>query len=218
MNWTTDYQKSKLLWLLEQECMPFEWKDAPAAIEGDVEAAENLSFALENSMRGLVAVGMWRAKVPVAAYRAFLSSVWEHDHDEVIAAAANKQQLRHMFRYAAFPLPSDLPDVVTVWRGTSGQPFKEARKTGYSWTTDRDMACWFAMRFADNYGYPLVLTANVSKSDIVLFSNERCESEAVIFRTPKSQHVDADISDWAECSHRKEKEIKIINAAILKDI
>lgn len=172
------------------------------AFDGDVDAAFSLSNVLENHLRGAVAVAMWRAKVPVPAYRVYLSAVWEHDHRHVIDAAQNRRTLGYMFRYAAFPLPAELPDVVTVWRGTSYLPIGEA-KTGYSWSTDRDLACWFAMRFADHNGSPLVLTADIAKRDIALFTNERSESEAVLMRPPAAR-IDGDVSDWSACYERKQ--------------
>ena len=100
-----------------------------------------------------------------------------------------------MFRYAAFPIPAELPDVVKLWRGTSKLTIAEARE-GYSWTTDRDTACWFAMRFADTNGAPLVLTAEVAKSDIALFTNAREESEALLIRPPAAVKIDGDVTDW----------------------
>lgn len=43
-----------------------------------------------------------------------------------------------------------------VWRGACGVSVNRAR-TGYSWTLNRDMACWFAVRFASPARTPLVL-------------------------------------------------------------
>lgn len=172
------------------------------AFDGDVDAAFSLSNVLENHLRGAVAVAMWRAKVPVPAYRVYLSEAWMHDHRHVIDVAQTRRTLGYMFRYAAFPLHAEIPDVLTVWRGTSSQPIDIAR-TGYSWTTDRDMACWFAMRFADHNGSPLVLAADVAKSDIALFTNDRSESEAVLMRSPDAR-IDGDVSDWSACYERKQ--------------
>ena len=197
---------SALRWL-EKNCQPFEWEHAASAFDGDVDAAFSLSVALRNELRGVVAVAMWRAKVPKPAYRAFLGPAWDHDHREVEAAAQNRRTLAYMFRYAAFELPAELPDVVTVWRGTSYIPIKEA-KNGYSWTTDRDVACWFAMRFAEFHGSPLVLTADISKRDIAFFTNERSESEVVLMRPPVSR-IDGNASDWSDGHQRKTKRVKL---------
>ncbi len=197
--------KSKTIDWLKQHGDPHEYESAEAAFNGDAEAAFDLSIALKNDKRGLIAVQMWRAKVPINAFQAYLSSVWGHDHRYVIRDAGSKRILQYMFRYAKFPIPEELPSVVTVWRGTSYLPFKEA-KTGFSWTTDRDMACWFAMRFADRNSSPLVLTADVAKSEISLFNQEREESEIVLLRPP-SARIDGDVSDWMQGYKRKEEEI-----------
>ena len=196
------YYKEMMLMRLAEACEPHEWKYMEAAFDGDIEAAGLLTVALSNDKRGAVAVAMWRTKVKREAFREYFSNAWNHDHRYVIAAAQTRRTLGYMFRYAAFPLPADLPDTVTVWRGSSYLPFDDA-KTGYSWTTDRDLACWFAMRFADHNGSPLVLTADIAKRDIALFTNDREESEAVLMRPPAAQ-IDGDLSDWTACYQRKQ--------------
>lgn len=182
-------------YLVEKQCAKHAAEYVKPAFAGDVEAASRLSCSLENHERGLVAVAMWRAKVPAGAFGAYLSSVWVHDHRWVIEAARNRRTLAYMFRYANFPLPQELPDVVTLWRGTSKLPIAEAR-AGYSWTNDRDVACWFAMGNAKRDGSPLVLAAEVAKTDIVLFHLERNESEAVLIRPPASVRIDGTPDDW----------------------
>lgn len=203
MGWYENFRKDCALEWIKENGMPYEWEYAAQAFDGDIEAAFSLCVALRNELRGAVAVAMWRAKVPRPAYRAFLSSAWMHDHREVEAAAQNRRTLAFMFRYAAFELPAELPDVVTVWRGTSYLSLEDAKK-GYSWTTDRDMACWFAMRFAEFNGSPLVLTADIAKRDIAMFTNERGESEAVLMRPPTAR-IDGNASDWSDGHQRKQK-------------
>lgn len=180
---------------LAKICEPYELRYAQAAFDGDVEAAGMLAVSLKNDKRGAVLVALWRAKVRREAFREYFISAWEHDYGWVVDAAKNRRTLAHMFRYAAFPLPADLPDVVTLWRGTSKLAIAEASK-GFSWTTDRDTACWFAMRFADLNGSQLVLTADVAKANIVLFHTGRNESEAVLMRPPLALAIDGDVTDW----------------------
>lgn len=199
--------KALTLQRLSEICAPHEWEHVEAAFDGDADAADALSVALSNSKRGAVAVAMWRAKVEREAFRAYFESVWVHDHRHVIAAAESRRTLGHMFRYAAFPMPAELPDVVTLWRGSSWLTIAEAKK-GYSWTTDRSTACWFAVRFAQANGRPLVLRADVAKSDIALFSNDRSESEAVLIRPPAAAVVDGNVSDWTAAFHLKEASIR----------
>ena len=194
MNYESFY-KWQVLEKFSKLCEPHEWNYMDDAFNGDVEAALSLCVALGNDLRGVVAVAMWRAKVKREAFREYFSSAWVHDHRYVIDAAQTRRTLGYMFRYAAFPIPVELPDVVTLWRGTCKLTIAEARE-GYSWTTDRDTACWFAMRFADINGSPLVLSADVAKSDIALFTNAREESEALLIRPPATVKIDGDVTDW----------------------
>lgn len=167
---------------------------AQAAFDGDSEAALELFCGLRNHNRGAVAVMMWRGGVEREAFRTYFASAWDHDHLYVIRAAKTRRTLAAMFRYAAFPKPPNLPERVTVWRGTSKLKQREAAR-GYSWSLDRDTACWFAMRFADANGSPLVLRAEVDAIDVALFHDERSEREAVLMRPPVAI-VCGDMADW----------------------
>ncbi|MCK0506329.1 hypothetical protein [Aromatoleum anaerobium] len=152
------------------------------AIAGDVEAAFSLCVALRNAKRGDVAVILWQAQIPRRAFQAYFGSVWEHDHREVLAAAGTRRRLASMFRYASFDTP-EIPQTVRVWRGTSGG-LTGGRAPGISWSLNRDVACWFAMRFAGRVGRPVLLEAEVQRADIAYYTNERREQEVVILRSP----------------------------------
>ena len=65
------------------------------------------------------------------------------------------------------------------------------------------MACWFAMRFADNNGSPLVLAADITKCDIALFTNDRDENEAMLIKPPTAR-IDGNLGDWRACYQRKQ--------------
>jgi hypothetical protein len=195
-----------------QNCAAYEIEGMDAAFDGDADAAEGLSCFLRNDKRGLMAVAMWKSKVPREAFRAYFASAWDHDHQHVIQAARTTQRLAWMFRYAAFPVPDHLPDVVRVWRGTSGMGRPQAVR-GHSWTVDRDVACWFAMRHADRYRLPLVLAADISRGDIALFHDERSEREAVLMKPPKAW-IDGDATDWQAGFVRTETERRASDAAM----
>jgi hypothetical protein len=176
------------------------------AMAGDVDAAESLSCIVGNSKRGLMVVAFWKAKASVAAFRALLINVWTHNHQELIVAAQTRRRLRALFRYAQIELPP-LPEFVRVWRGTCGLPVAHAMK-GYSWTTDRDTACWFAMRFANLYGSPLVLAADVSRESIAFYNNDMSEHEVLLLNQPRNILIDGNQDDWHErqtalCAKRK---------------
>jgi len=173
------------------------------AFAGDVHAARSLAYALSNEKRGAVAVAMWRAKVPSAAYSAFLQEVWLHDHDELLKAASSRRTLHYMFRYAALPRPAD-DETLRVWRGASDLTADEARK-GFSWTIDRDIACWFATRFGQQ---PIVITAEVCGRAIGWLTNEIGEQEALILQPPRKARIDGDAADWQRAAQRHSERIK----------
>lgn len=211
------YHRELLCLYVEESAEPWAKRYVRPAFDGDSEAAMALSGLLGNDKRGDVAVALWRAKVPRPAFRKYFASVWDHDHRYVIAAAGNRRRLAAMFRYAAFPLPDELPDRVRVWRGTSALTFSQAR-VGYSWTTSRDVACWFAMRFAEKNARPLVLVADVNRGDIALSHNERSEHEAVLLRQPVGVTIHGDAADWLQCYARHQELMRSeMHAAISGD-
>jgi hypothetical protein len=189
------YLHSLVLNEVESYADPWAKRYVAAAFAGDVNAAFSLFAALSNEKRGEVARAMWLAKVPRPAFREYLGGAWDHDHQHVIAAAQSRRRLAAMFRYAEFPVPAEMPSTVRVWRGTSKLKIKEASR-GYSWTTERDVACWFAMRYATQNAPPLVLTATVAKADIALVHNERSESEIVLMRPPEPVEIDGTWECW----------------------
>lgn len=178
---------------IEAYADPWARQYVAAALAGDIDAAGALSVALSNSKRGNVVVAFWRAGAPREAFRELLGAVWDHDHTELIAAARTRRRLRALFRYAQFDT-SHLPDVIQVWRGSAGLGVTRTAN-GYAWTTDRDVACWFAMRRVSYFGDPIVLTARIPREAVAFYTDERHEKEVVVFDPPVS-FIDENAGDW----------------------
>jgi hypothetical protein len=164
-----------------------------ATFGGDPRAAFYLIIAAPNDKRGELALWCWRAKIPVAAFREVLLSVWNHDHEYLISAAGGRRTLRAMFNYANFPV-AGLPPVLTAYRGTSAVSQRLAAK-GLAWTLDRRVACWFAMRSRAKDMAPLVLKTTVAREQVALHTNERKEREVVLFDVVDAV-TDGDPSIW----------------------
>ena len=81
--------------------------------------------------------------------------------------------LSAMFECGGVRLP-DRRGTITVYRG--GQDDLEAVRRGWSWTTRRGVAAWFARRFPQ----PLVIEARVRPVRILHACDERDEHEVVI--------------------------------------
>lgn len=67
-----------------------------------------------------------------------------------------------------------LPERIRIWRGATGH-----NHMGWSWTTDREKARWFAVR---GYGTKerYLLTAEVKREDVLAILDGRGESEVVV--------------------------------------
>lgn len=111
------------------------------------------------------------AKMPRPAFREMVSQLWtDNRHERMTLDGA-----RRIFEYAEFDV-SHLPEKVSLYRGALAKP-TTARK-GISWTLDRDVAAWFAMRPAG--GQPVVLKVEVTRSSIAAFF-DHTEQECVVF-------------------------------------
>ena len=169
-------------------------------LEHDPGAAEDLLFAAPNRLRGLIVLILFFTHgFPREVFRRVLLDCWTHDHAHLIAAAGTRRDLRRLFEDARYPIPAELGETVTIWRGTCDLPLHKAR-LGYSWTTSRDVACWFAMRRAigNTVKSPLVLRATLPRERIALFTHDRGEAEVVVVRRIERVTVDGTFDDWQE--------------------
>ena len=180
-----------------------------ALFNDDPDAARSVVYSMNGDNRGFWAVKLGMDQVMErTAYGAFLENAWDHDHQHVQSYAMNfprededgedlsgsflnmGEVLEECFEYAAFPIPDDIPETLTVYRGCYGlNPVDTA--CGYSWTTSRKTGAWFANRkpFRDVFAVahydeahgPCLVKATIKRSDIMLFTNEREEQEVVTF-------------------------------------
>jgi hypothetical protein len=158
------------------------------ALSGDQEAAGMLAFT-NNNMRPLVLSCLYACCPDSAGFREGLADIWGHDGPIVLQNIDN-DLLRSMFECGGQP-PLDLPKLVTVYRG--GQNDFDKLRRGWSWTTDRRVAAWFALRFL---GSPLVIKANVRSSSILHGCNERREKEVVIAGGVRRATISGTPGDW----------------------
>ena len=160
------------------------------------EDAKRLVCRIPNSLSSLVVVWLYfrlrAGDCSPGCFRAALNETWNDDHDDLIATVNNRRILASMFRHAQFPAPpSILTGQIAIWRGTFNISPSKARR-GLSWTTERDCACWFALRFG--MPRPLVLKAMVPVADLFHLPNDRKECEVVWFGAGGA--VDGDLNDW----------------------
>lgn len=71
---------------------------------------------------------------------------------------------------------SELPETLTLHRGAV-----RGREEGMSWTEDEDRAKWFANRFGNHFGEPVVMTLDIPREYILArFHEGRGEGEWVV--------------------------------------
>ncbi|MEZ5764682.1 MAG: hypothetical protein R3D69_10735 [Xanthobacteraceae bacterium] len=138
--------------------------------------ARKLIWRLPNSERGDAALALYnrRSIVGPNVVLAGLLNAWDHDHGWVLSAFGSEQAFADAIRLVAPPTKRTTP--VRAWRGVSRLEYAD----GISWTTDRDCACWFALRFPDPDHNPLVFVTDVHPSAILVEHGERNESEILV--------------------------------------
>lgn len=147
-----------------------------------------------------------------------MMAAWEHHSHHVARAFGSSIAFARALKAVAPPHGRTEP--LRAWRGVllkkGGDPCEAA--LGPSWTTDRGVAAWFAMRFYTDGLRPFVFCANFEPGDIVAFNEERNEAE-VIVHPIRSVFIDQDgtsplalsrlavpslaaLSAWQECYER----------------
>jgi hypothetical protein len=144
---------------------------------GETEPAAWLVFYTPRLFRGLLVLAAYYLGTPNPGYGRILRDVWSMDSASLLTDAGwDIRRLRAVFRAGRLQAPFD--GTQTIYRGVAGVDFKTACR-GLSWTTSRDIACWFALRGSYGEREPIVVTAQVDASDIIYFDDERNESEVL---------------------------------------
>jgi hypothetical protein len=139
--------------------------------------AMSLIWMLPNRDRGVAALRLFQALgAPLDKQVVYcgLMSAWEHDHDAVLSAFGDEHAFASALRTVAPPFRRKRP--LWAWRGVSSPQ----AAYGISWTTDRDVACWFAMRFRECHNSPLVFVANMPSHVIITEHKARSEGELLV--------------------------------------
>jgi hypothetical protein len=121
--------------------------------------------------------------------------------------ACDRERLRSMGQ----PLPS-MP--CEVYRGVGG--LNRRRVRGLSWTSDLDVACWFAARFAaDN---PTVYAVKVDVDDVYFYTDERSERELVCFPRRRPARLPLSVEEIRDRQARRTALVRAQNMARLEQI
>jgi hypothetical protein len=138
--------------------------------------AMKLIIALPNRDRGTAAKALYRRRKILGEKVAHsgLIEAWQHDHVEVTSAFGGRSEFVQALRTVS--APSERKRMVRAWRGVSDLD----AAYGLSWTTDRDTACWFAMRHYERHQTPFVFFCNLGPDAIAAEYNGRNERELIV--------------------------------------
>jgi hypothetical protein len=176
-------------------------KHLDAALAGDDEAVAELvqdNYLWTEPGLGAAALAAYWLGTPLSAYRELLQSGWRANWRifRYGLGALYKHQVRSMFREAAFEHPFTAP--MRIYRGASRESVCEA-SGGLSWTTQRDVACWFAYRNYDSNGF--VITSEVDASQVLYYDEYGFEGE-IVLESDIVGSLDSSPNDW-KCGARR---------------
>jgi len=170
-------------------------KYVPDALSGDPEAAFSLMCFAPNGLRGDIVRAFFELRIPPDVFREALASAWDHDHVPLWhGLGSNRQRFKRAFRYADFP-KDHLPSRFTIYRGGYGDLMEQG--FGFSWTRNRDCACWFALRTKKPTKPPIVLKREVLRRSVLAHINTRNEDEIVVASVAHT-FVDGKTADWQQ--------------------
>jgi hypothetical protein len=175
---------------LRRELPDFSHEFIDAALRGDREAAGMLS-ATDNNCRPLVLLCLFATCPDSAGFKEAMMNIWSHDGPLVLRTIESRL-LTAMLQRGGTPLPYQAEPVV-VYRG--GQGDLNVVRRGWSWTTRRGVAAWFANRYPER-GEPLVVEARVRSTRILHVCNERNEHEVVIAQGVRRAVASGTPDDW----------------------
>jgi hypothetical protein len=172
-------------------------KDFDYSLIRTADDAFSFMAALPNRDRGRAAAGLHKHRHVVGprVAHAGMMAAWDHDHREMHEAFGDQLKLADALRDTAPPITRKKR--LRVWRGIfvdKGDPSDAV--IGLSWTRNRDVACWFAMRWhgCNPALRPFVFEMVAEPAEIIAFHNGRSEFEAIIHPLA----IDADCTCWIE--------------------
>lgn len=149
--------------------------------------AKTLILELPKCDRGRAAAELYRHRDLIGngvVYRGIMVA-WNHDHREVIESFGSSDQFIAALTEVAPCLESSLSRRIEAWRGAVlSKDDSLWQSVGPSWTRNRDVACWFALRdyvpILQPSLTPLVLHAKIDRSLVVAQHDERTEQELIV--------------------------------------
>lgn len=166
---------------------------AKAISEGDMKRIRSYLFSLEDSFRvSVLSQYVKNAEPSPELYDMFMDcysstdygfqSLNEADIRKVLSGKSEKQKNKTARKLRGFP------DTITIYRGEGSESTSYTQSC--SWTVSYKTACFFACRLPSEKD-STIISAEVSKSDIVEYFSDRDEAEVLVLSSAvKSVQVD----------------------------
>lgn len=166
---------------------------AKAISEGDMKQIRSYLFSLEDSFRvSVLSQYVKNAEPSPELYDMFMDcysstdygfqSLNEADIRKVLSGKSEKQKNKTARKLRGFP------DTITIYRGEGSESTSYTQSC--SWTVSYKTACFFACRLPSEKD-STIISAEVSKSDIVEYFSDRDEAEVLVLPSAvKSVQVD----------------------------
>jgi len=164
---------SPLLRSLIQAAKPTRAEKYREALAGDMAAVQWLHFDKHEIDDKLdLLIDLCRDGCHKPTFRTLLlDCLIDHPRRIHPEAHGSSELLAKLLTYADFEHHPDIPETLTLYRGT-GAISLEVAKTGYFWTPSADYAATYAIKHADRKGGdPMLIRAEVQRSDVAVFFN-----------------------------------------------
>jgi hypothetical protein len=111
---------------------------------------------------------------------------WDHDHAVTIDAFGSQEEFASALREVAPVTRRPRRRAMRCWRGIAVETANPVDAAfGVSWTTNRDVACWFAFQFVGRPDEqpdlrPFVFRCDIDPDAILVVHNDRDEREVLV--------------------------------------
>ncbi len=148
----------------------------------DAESVWEIYFMV-NAPYKLAMIKYWKDDLCLEDFTKLFKDAWilsENPNDDInvpvdmLIRWFKKADKRILMNNEELEVYNSLPDEFTIYRGVG----RKSKRTGISWTRNKEIAEWFMNRWEDEGGY--MLMATVKKENCLAYINARDEEEIIV--------------------------------------
>lgn len=140
-------------------------------------------YFMVNAPYKLTMIKYWKDDLCLEDFTKLFKDAWilsENPNDDtnvpinMLIQWFKKADKRILMNNEELEIYNSLPDEFTIYRGVG----RKSKRTGISWTRNKEIAEWFMNRWEDEGGY--MLMATVKKENCLAYINARNEEEIIV--------------------------------------